>query len=425
MDLGRGRCVRARGVDAAAFLAPSPDGRHVYVASTNDGPIAVFRRVGPRGTLRQLPGREGCVHATGAGKCARGRALDVLGSVTVSPDGRNVYVAAAGAGGGVAIFRRDARSGALTQLPGVSGCVAEDTPGCASARGLANESAVAVSSDGRFAYVASESKFVNPGGVAIFSRDSATGALTQLDGGAGCLTPAGAGGCGRLRGLSEGVASAALSPDGRNLYAGSPGQAGGPDAVAAFARDVTTGTLTQLEGTAGCVSAGGTHGCAPARGLASDPDAKTAPQDLQVAISSDGRHVYAGAHAAIAIFSRHNESGALVQSPGRRACVATGRREGCSIARGRPSAMVVLSPDGHNAYALGDDGITNFSRDARTGALRQLRGPRGCISQRTRGCARGRALGLPSGLAITPDGANVYVASFGSGAVALFRRHMG
>ncbi len=47
----------------------------------------------------------------------RGRALDGAHGVAVSPDGKNVYVTAAGPGGGVAVFARDG-SGKLSQLSG-------------------------------------------------------------------------------------------------------------------------------------------------------------------------------------------------------------------------------------------------------------------------------------------------------------------
>src|SRR5215210_6158585 len=123
-DRGRHRCARGRGLDGANSVSQWPDGRNVYVASTNAFPepsslgdsVAVFRRGGPRGALEPLAASAGCINRKATGGCARGRALDVLESVSVSPEGRNVYVTAAGRRGGVAVFARDAASGALTQL---------------------------------------------------------------------------------------------------------------------------------------------------------------------------------------------------------------------------------------------------------------------------------------------------------------------
>ena len=59
-------------------------------------------------------------------------------------------------------------------------------------------------------------------------------------------------GCGHALGLS-GVAQIGLSPDGRHLYAVSSISG----SVTAFARDVTTGALTQLRGAAGAAQVTG------------------------------------------------------------------------------------------------------------------------------------------------------------------------
>lgn len=423
-DLGRGRCSSARGLDGATSVAASPDGRNVYAVSTVSLPargghvigdsVAIFRRVPSRGgALRQLAGRLGCINAHGTGRCARGHALDVLESVSVSPDGRNVYVTGGGAAGAAVIFARDTHSGALTQLPGASGCISaatDPTPGCGTARALANEAAVAVSADGRFAYIASDFNGPSGGGIAVFGRDPASGALSQLQGSEGCLSPHAEEGCARLRGLAEGVGSFALSPDGQNLYAAPPLESD-DDAVAMFARDGTTGALTQLPGTTGCTNRLGRHGCARGRGLRGA---------VAVAASADGRNIYV-AGDDLAIFSRSSASGALDQSSDRAGCIAERGRGGCSTARASPGLALTLSPDGRNLYTLGD-GIASFARNPSTGALHQLTGRTGCIARRVKRCKPGRALDYPSGLSASPDGANVYVASFGSGAVAIFTR---
>src|SRR5438067_245802 len=77
-------------------------------------------------------------------------------------------------------------TGQLTQLSGAAGCIrdaaATGPAGCATARALAGRTALAVSGDGRSVYVTA-----GAGAVAVFSRDAATGALTQLAGDAGCV----------------------------------------------------------------------------------------------------------------------------------------------------------------------------------------------------------------------------------------------
>lgn len=97
------------GVVLVGALSPavSPDGRSVYVASTLSDAVAVFDRDAATGALTQKAGTAGCVSETGGdGACTEGVALDGPFSVAVSPDGRRVYLASALAGA-VAVFTRD------------------------------------------------------------------------------------------------------------------------------------------------------------------------------------------------------------------------------------------------------------------------------------------------------------------------------
>src|SRR5688572_7719115 len=71
--------------------------------------------------LVQKPGTAGCVHDAGRDSCADATGLLYAQDVTVSPDGRSVYVAAEVAGA-IAIFDR-AADGHLTQKPGLAGCI--------------------------------------------------------------------------------------------------------------------------------------------------------------------------------------------------------------------------------------------------------------------------------------------------------------
>ena len=89
-------------------------------------------------------------------------------SVAVSNDRRNVYAAAEGSNA-VAAFLRDKKTGALTQLPGAAACTSESgTAGlCADGTALVEARAVAVTRNGRSAYVASSTSDA----VAAFERD--------------------------------------------------------------------------------------------------------------------------------------------------------------------------------------------------------------------------------------------------------------
>lgn len=79
------------------------------------------------GDLTQKPGGAGCFSPFIAG-CTTAATLARASGIALSPGGTQVYVAAAGDPGAVAIFDRDA-AGALTQKPGTAGCVSEGGAG--------------------------------------------------------------------------------------------------------------------------------------------------------------------------------------------------------------------------------------------------------------------------------------------------------
>ncbi len=85
-------------------VAVSPDDRAVYVVG--DDLIAIFRRDPGSGALTQLPGREGCIADHGGeGECEDGAALNDGIDLAISPDERNVYGASL-ASGAVTVFGR-------------------------------------------------------------------------------------------------------------------------------------------------------------------------------------------------------------------------------------------------------------------------------------------------------------------------------
>lgn len=166
---GRDGCAPSRAFTGPVDLAVSPDGRYVYVASSVADAVAVLHRNRASGALTQPRGRRGCLgQGTGARGCAPGRALDEVWGVALSPDGRNLYAVSAKVNTLIAAARNRA-TGRLTQLPGRSGCfIRAGGFGCPEGRGLTVAVAVTVSPDGRNVYVASEDTYL--GSVAVFRR---------------------------------------------------------------------------------------------------------------------------------------------------------------------------------------------------------------------------------------------------------------
>lgn len=268
-----------------------------------------------------------------------------LRAVDVSPDGRHVYVATTLA---VVVLTRDEDSGALTQIVGTSGCVADsrvraaageeaqpeaaELSDCAPADGIPAPSSLTVSPDGRHVYVASgPGDFDGSGSLGVFSRDPRTGALRQV-------------GTTRTRDGGE-LLDATLSPDGRTLYAATFGN------LAVFARDRAGGALRQLPGRAGCIDASSPCTSVP-----------FSMAEVHVAVSPDGHSVYAANGALLSAFSSR-EDGSLRPLRGRARCHSLDASvepdvPGEPIRCTRSETLVwparaVASPDGKHVYVVG------------------------------------------------------------------------
>jgi 6-phosphogluconolactonase (cycloisomerase 2 family) len=118
--------------------------------------------------------------------------------------------------------------------------------------------------------------------------------------------------------------------------------------------------------------------------------------------------------------------GTLAQLAGAGGCVSQQAALGCTAARGMDDARAVaLSPDGKSLYAVASApaSVTSFSVDARNGLLQQLNLSAGCLASVDQaGCGGARALAGASAIAVSPDGLHVYVAAAAAGAVASFAR---
>ncbi len=219
-------CTAGRQLGVGQALVISPDGLHAYAANFNEG-ISIFDRDPQTGMLTQKPDAAGCINEAATNGCDSGRLLNGAYAITIAPDGHTLYVTAQN-DSGVAVFHVGA-DGTLTQLAGSQGCVsltgADGAGGstCAVGRALEGAYGDAISPDGRTLYVSELANHTSDGGVAVFSVDPSTGAITQLPGTAGCITADGkssgvAGACAIGGRAIDNAYSLNLSPDGSSLY---------------------------------------------------------------------------------------------------------------------------------------------------------------------------------------------------------------
>jgi DNA-binding beta-propeller fold protein YncE len=328
----------------ATGVTLSPDGTSLYsvtpagvIAYSRDAKTGTLTAVSSQGPLAHQPevapvvAPDGLSAYGGSAVLARDPLTGVLtdagtipgtglGATVVSPDGLSVYVASADQ---ILAFAR------------VSLTPAGSVP-------FSGTKALAASPDGRSLYAASD------GGVAAFSRDPLTGVLTAV----GCLGDSS--GCTPVRGL-KGPTDVAVSPDGANVYVTSGFNGSG--GVVAFARDATSGALTQLPDAAGCINE-------------SDPtctDTATLVNAHAVVLSPDGRYAYVGSFdGALTTLSRDRVTGALKAVDGPDGCLAADQFPGlpCGTARALwQLGALAISPDGANVYgAAGDSGLSAFER---------------------------------------------------------------
>ncbi len=348
------------GIDGLAgvlAVAVSPDGRNVYAVAPSSDAVAVFERDATTGALTEIE-----VQKDGVGNVD---GIAYASAVAISPDGAFVYVAGS-RDDAVASFSRDTATGALTFLEA-------QKEGTAGVEGLRYARALAISPDGQFLYAAGQKSDA----IAVFKRNTLTGWLTfvevQHQGVLGVV------------GIAEPLALT-MSPDGGQLYVAS----GDQTAVTVFARDKSTGHLTLRP---------------PA------PDADLGVVGIHsVAVSPDGAFVYATRQDddAIAIFRRNKSTGALTVTD-----VVSQGVDGMDGLYG--VFWVTISPNGRRLYAAStlEHSVAAFERDPKTGALTFL--------EKRRGAPTRECLAFARSVAVSPDGQNVYVAGASSNAVVAYR----
>ncbi|HEY6891689.1 MAG TPA: beta-propeller fold lactonase family protein [Solirubrobacter sp.] len=143
------------------------------------------------------------------GVCGDADGLSAPSAIALTPDGRWVFVASRSASS-LTWFARDPATGALEQR----GCLESFAwPGerCTTSPLLVGASGVAVSADGTFVFVSASTS----GAITTCRRDTGTGALRQLACAASRVAQPGA--CTPVTTL-DGIRSIVLRGDGRNLY---------------------------------------------------------------------------------------------------------------------------------------------------------------------------------------------------------------
>jgi 6-phosphogluconolactonase (cycloisomerase 2 family) len=184
-------------------IAVSPDGEHVYVTAEQDDSIGIFDRDTGTGALTYVT------------TLVDPPNLDRPNGLIVSPDGLHVYVANSG-GDSLAVYSRNLVSGLLTFVE-----TQQDNVG--GVDGLDNAVSVAISPNGASVYAVGESD----DGIAVFSRNPVTGALTFVEYELGDDR------------FVRQMSAIAVSADGTKVFAAGRRR----DAVVLFDRNTTSGAL--------------------------------------------------------------------------------------------------------------------------------------------------------------------------------------
>ena len=436
-------CTSQPGLDGAGGLtdnvAVSPDGLSAYAVMSKstlvqfgiqgDGSLAYVTCIGDA----TLAGTNPCpVAATGIKQGNGG-----TGGVVVSPDGAHVYVSGFDSDT-VAVFRRDTGGATLGRLTsdgclantGVTTCDAVSGTTHGQVPGLDGPLRLAISGDGANVYAPGISSRT----VAVLKRDKDGPAAGRLSGG-GCLSDVSIATCNGVPGGTSGQApglefpdAVAVSPDGATVYA-----TDALGAVAVLTRDVAGTTPGRLTSD-GCLAdtgstkcdgvPGSTKGQAPGIGNPQEP-----------VVSPDGKNVYVGGQSMTAVFKRDGDGatpgrltsdGCIAQAPSTTCDNVAGSTKGSTPAAN--ASGIAIAPDGANVYTAHSSGsrVGSFRREASGGLTFD-----GCLANTgntscdaVAGATHGQAPGIerPRGLTVAPNGETLYVVSDVPGSAVAFAR---
>ena len=368
-----------------------------------------------------------------------------------------------------------ATAGGLRQLGPGQGCIVDEaTPpaGCTDVRGMTNVGRIAMSPDGKNLYVPSRGRSA----IAVFSRNTTTGALTQRPGALGCYTSNGTvatqDGCTLVGAGLNGVGAVAVSPNGGHVYAGGTAGAmahftrtasgdlayvGAPAARPGVIRGITVSPDNASVYTSHTLAPGGfiavyQVGAGHPSGLVfrqcwKSPSATSTCSNVaqngyvddpgEVLVTPDGKQLLVGngetlttsyGNGSVVGFGR-TTSGASrgdLAGPTSATCISGGVAN-CQTRGTQHWIRGLASADnGSRIYAAGRFGVFRFNRNPSTNALTPVADTSGCISFegnpytcRSSGTAQDRVL-LHRDVAVPPDGANVYSANANGTATTLY-----
>jgi DNA-binding beta-propeller fold protein YncE len=387
--------------------------------------------------------------------CTRSNGMQSANDVVVSPDGRNVYAVSGFEDYGALLsFRRDPKTGKLTQLPGKRGCISNDGRNaqagldpkhgiglkgrCASGGPMPEATQVAISPDGRTIYVLAMGSFRQDGdALTLWRRDPRTGYVHELQ----CWTRLGTRSCPKAP-YDEPVTMLLSAFDhrlfigGANLtafVAADDGRLYAPSVISSrpFSALATAPAGETIFGASGNeVDAFDTDGTMRASAPVDDP--------RDIAVAPDGNGVY----VAAANLEQREGARDVLRSSSVSSFAAPLTPAGCAVYEGRDrnpgcstgpalyeAESVAITPDGGHAIAAFVDSaaLLVLDRDRATQALTPVAGRGGCVRaphqwvdfKTTAPCNRGHGMYAPLAVAISSDGRNAYLA--GGDGLAVFR----
>ena len=313
----------------------SPDGVNVYVANLTAGSISGYSRNPATGALTVLAGSP---YALGAVNPY---------SIVVSPSGTFVLVAD-NAGNAVSVLARNVINGVLTPVAGspfATGMVGGTPQG------------VAVSPNGLFALVTNATV---GGGLAVLSINQTTGALTPVAG-----SPFAAGSF---------TKTVTASPNGKFVFATNNGGA----SVSAWTQNIVTGALTPVAGS-------------PFATPANPGGLIVTPDNAQLIVCSQTAN-------NLTVFNIDQVSGVLTAAVGSPFAGVT-----------QPTNITVTSTNDYVFVASATGGFATYTRNTTTGALTIVAGSP---------FAAGTS---DFGIALSPDNAHVIIADYTGAALYVYR----